>query len=476
MAHGWGKAKGSLEMFYDCQFPYSKQPSQTTHEAELVSVLPSASSRPIVKTRPLSFLMTAAALLALSCASCADSDRLANTLVIRDSAGIRIAEYAWPSAAMSAIWASVEPEPTVEIGLAEGLAPYLFWRVESAFEATSGEILVVDQGTREIRVFDGRGTHVRTFAGSGQGPGEFGGNPTVRLVPPDTVLGWDSRQRRLTWFTLDGKLAKERALAGTEAGDAPPRAMNASRWELHPQGTLVGLASAPSGPRTALVQDQLMLLIVRGASGRIRWIRDLPSYPRLWVGRSSTEAVLYPTAGPHNWGIRVAPPSIVVADDPQGRWALSIYDLDGTLMGSIRAAIPRRETADLARAARTWLLAQDHDLPPADRGDYELAVQRMPVPDSAPAISWLFVDANDRVWVQRWRGWWEQEEGSDIYDVIDPSGQWLGWVEVSRSFGRILSIGEDHILFRQTGALDAPRVRKHRLLQRTSGSADPDRS
>jgi hypothetical protein len=236
-------------------------------------------------------------------------------------------------------------------------------------------------------------------------------------------------------------------------------------WELLPDGTAMGLGdTGDDDVRKGLVEDPLRLVHVRAGSADVWVTRDLPGQPDIYVGNSRAPAILSPTIGPDNWTVRAAPRALVVADDPEGRWVLSVYALDGTVTGSIRITVPRRAVTDeLADSARAWLLdVGAAGLPPGQRRDFETAVAQIPIPDSTPATSAVLVDSRNRLWVQRWRGRWWETTGVDIYDVIDRSGRWLGWVKVNRSFGRILFIGDHDILFEWKGPLDVPRVRRHR--------------
>lgn len=401
------------------------------------------------------------AMLSVSCTDTHGSGAGASKSGANGTRVTRVIDNARPVVGEGASWASVGTEPTLRLGLEHGAAPYLFASITGALELPSGEIVVSDGATREIRIFDSSGRHLHTFGGRGQGPGEFRGAPLVRVATPGTLLAWDSRLQRLTWFTVEGELLKDRLISTSTS-------LPISNYRLHPSGYVIW-QEAPSRVRApdGLLSTPMSLAIVKvePESVRWRWIRDLPGLEEVIVGSSRAPAIFQPTAG-NNWAVRVDPPTIVVADDPAGDWALSVYDLDGKLQVSIRAPVPRREiTDDLARMAQQRLLDQADTLLPGDREDFRVAVQQMPVPERAPAISSVIVDAANRLWVKRWAGFWEelQGEGNDRYDVIDPDGVWLGVVEVSRAFGQIASVGSEHILFLSNDLELVPQVRRHDL-------------
>ncbi|MXX33295.1 MAG: hypothetical protein F4Z50_00910, partial [Gemmatimonadetes bacterium] len=117
---------------------------------------------------------TIAALMAVACAADQETDSPAGVHTeFRDSAGIRIVENANPPEGSRLDW-RLGPEPLVSIGKVEGEEPYLFTRIFGATMLSDGRIVIGDDGTKELRVFDRQGNHLETWAGECQGPGEFG--------------------------------------------------------------------------------------------------------------------------------------------------------------------------------------------------------------------------------------------------------------------------------------------------------------
>ena len=122
------------------------------------------------------------------------------TSEVRDSAGILITENARPADGSRLGW-RIGPEPTVTIGAVEGEDPYLFQWVRSAFRISDGRIVVANGGTEEIRVFTATGTHLLSWGGRGQGPGDFG---SLSMAGP-----WPGRlDRRVAFGQLRGLLLR----------------------------------------------------------------------------------------------------------------------------------------------------------------------------------------------------------------------------------------------------------------------------
>ena len=112
-------------------------------------------------------LPTVTSLLATACLS---GDSASHSSIVRDSAGVRIAEN--PSDARGEEWRLQIPA-VLEIGRSEGQGPGpdLFGSVRHAILLSTGDIAVADGLAAEVRVFDEDGGHLLTFGGRGEGPG-----------------------------------------------------------------------------------------------------------------------------------------------------------------------------------------------------------------------------------------------------------------------------------------------------------------
>ncbi len=75
----------------------------------------------------------------------------------------------------------------LEIGVEDEEGPYLFGMISSVELGGDGTIYVADYHSANIRAFDARGRHLRTFGRRGRGPGEFS-NPVALIHDGDTTL------------------------------------------------------------------------------------------------------------------------------------------------------------------------------------------------------------------------------------------------------------------------------------------------
>jgi len=67
-----------------------------------------------------------------------------------------------------------------------------------------GRMWVFDNDTRSILVFDADGTLVRRVGRRGAGPGEFGGNSGMVILPSGGLAIWDSGNARVSFFDSTG--------------------------------------------------------------------------------------------------------------------------------------------------------------------------------------------------------------------------------------------------------------------------------
>ena len=89
------------------------------------------------------------------------------------------------------------------IGSAEGGADS-FGRIRSILADGDGNIYVADNLAHEIRVFNSRGSHIRTLGGQGAGPGEFRDLYSLAWIG-DTLAAMDPRNARIALLTRQGE-------------------------------------------------------------------------------------------------------------------------------------------------------------------------------------------------------------------------------------------------------------------------------
>lgn len=118
----------------------------------------------------------AAVIAALVClpwlAACGAGADAPPGVVKRDSSGVRIVETRTPQWIDGAGW-HVSSEPTVPIGVVDGPPEYQFHDIADVLRLPDGRIVVVNEGSAELRFYASDGSHLRSVGGQGGGPGSF---------------------------------------------------------------------------------------------------------------------------------------------------------------------------------------------------------------------------------------------------------------------------------------------------------------
>jgi hypothetical protein len=90
----------------------------------------------------------------------------------------------------------------------------------------------------------------------------------------------------------------------------------------------------------------------------------------------------------------------------------------------------------------------------------EEVFDRIPVPDSLPAIKSMLWDAGGNLWIGTRAGL--QDDVGD-YQVLDQRGRWLSMVKLPFGVSRIFCIGESHLLVEWQDEYGVPYLQVYRL-------------
>lgn len=372
---------------------------------------------------------------------CADSD--AEELASTEEGTVRV---------------GIDAEPSVSIS-GNGQPPLS--SIMAIVEVESGELLVVDRLARAVHVFDGRsGAFVRSFGRGGAGPGEFQ-YPSGLGVHGDRVWIYDSRLRRLSFFSLGGSLLETFSDQGAVPGeDEALRAVPVAGFD---DGSLLGAT------------DPLTLGRFRG-----RW----GTFP---VVRMSGDGVVLNRIG----DIRVD--GVIMTLWPGGvmtqpfqdhdLWAPT-RDRDGIVV--VKRAFPRERDAEYrvvrldAGGDTVWERTYPVEARPAgpDRvRDIADSLKRIwsdtrpdRADDAARAIDAqiarpAFLSPVSRMWTGRsGHVWVERDRIGEMaeYDVIGPGGRRLGTVALPRSW-IVYAVAGDHVWVAIKDRMDVPSVHRFEI-------------
>ena len=291
-------------------------------------------------------------------------------------------------------------EPLVTIGTPDG--PASFGEVRAIIADDDGLIYVADSKASEIRVFDARGTHVRTMGRRGAGPAEFGLLYSIGWTG-DTIAVLDPGNARI------GLLSP----AGEWLGQLRHERLTGSRLYLYQLGDSLYWQGARRGTGPTLEG-----IFLRYSKGKI----DTIPAPRPTPAAMATSIVCpHPTGGgisffSNPYASRPAPvpaPDGQIAVVPSTSYAVAILDATGDTVRVVEKAyqpvpITDAEWDEATAPYRDWM----SKAPGAKCDPVEFTR-----PASKAAIGGVFHDDAGRMWVEA-----VAPEGF-TFDVFDRDGR-----------------------------------------------------
>jgi hypothetical protein len=310
-----------------------------------------------------------------------------------------------------ATW-QVDTRPEVRIGFASGDPEYLFESVISTRLLPSGKILVADQGSSEVKVYNSDGVFETAFGGQGRGPGEFTNILGMWLTSEDKIAVWDPALRRITQITPeDGSIETARV------EDAP------GNLEVFLGSTLddrILLAALRLGPRRyEQVPDQWVLGLY-GLDGS--YLAHAGSVNGMW--RYDGDPVPF---SPLPWVV-IRDTSVFVADEYSPR--IEVRDAVGLPVDSLQLAsyLPdvRADEADEAWDALDRAVRRRTDELIFGRAYLRLLDdESIPKDHRIPAVAGLLLDELGYLWIKRYDPTRDALWLRDYSMIPAPGGDWL---------------------------------------------------
>jgi len=382
--------------------------------------------------------------LALAASAC-ESGPQTSPRIESDSAGARIvASDPLSSDAMC----SLGDEPTFLLGDNEADDSQWFTRVLGVARLSDGSVAVADEYFAEVRIFDARGTHVRSFGRLGEGPGEFSNLWLMWSLPGDTLWVGDYRPQRYHLYSATGEWIRTATLdpvyldptrdGGVLANgisinvrDESPR-----RWDFSTPGTRHVEAHAPDG--------KLMGTLASLPGRTLGTFGDVGGSPYVvdpWFdARASVDAA----------GRTIA---IAVGRDAEVR----VLDDEMRLRLIIRWDEPDREVTaahvQARRESERQRAREDGEISPYE--EMNLNPQR-PAADVFPAVSSVQVGQDGSVWVWRYRVPGESAQARAM--GFGPNGEFVCHLTPGMDDYNIWELGADYVLGTHTDELGVQRV------------------
>jgi hypothetical protein len=395
--------------------------------------------------RQIVFLVVAAA----AANACTSAGGVPATNTGRDSAGVRIVDNDRARWIASEAW-SVSAEPRVTIGVLDGAAEYQLYNVVAAARQSDGDIVVIDGGSREVRLYNGLGTFLAKWGGRGSGPGEFRQPVQILAAQGDTLLVWDDALARVTRFDPAGNLVDMRTVDRGKIAKAVEPPMYPAAGRLLPDGDLlVRLTEKVLVKQASKSGKQGASDEKRARSGALRVSADYARIDTLmFFGDAEQVAVSAP------WGEwRIAPPraktTVMAVQGSESR--VCIGDQKET---EISCFGPDASRTSIRWSPRQVMLTEADVNKWRDTTVADLAgklsesevlglLDQVIVPAVRPPFSAIMLDAAGNLWVEQGPSSKSGMASTD-YLVFDRAGVFLGPVVLPQI--QVLDIGDDYVI------------------------------
>jgi hypothetical protein len=333
---------------------------------------------------------------------------------------------------------TVDKSPMLMLG-EDGSRETEFLRIAGVFRLSSNWIAVVNGASNDIRLFDDRGTFVRSFGRRGSGPGEFELIGWVGRLH-DTLFVADNSLQRVTAVALENtprlvRSTRLTARSGRGYFGAQGR-MRDGRWLV-----ITSVSPGFTGPPNVHRLPMSAGIVTAAGDGEVSWLAERPGLA-VFV-HNPTGNVKQASVGPAAF----APYFYAVASGrfvwcgESGSDMLERFDAESGERRSIRLPLPQvRPSRARVAAAR----ARDEALNRDDRGRAHVAAKfsAKNLPEYLPRFEALIPGPSGELWVQRYSG---IHSDSAQYVVVDSALTAVAWVRVAAGF-RVHEVGVDYVL------------------------------
>lgn len=394
-------------------------------------------------------------LLAMAVAACGDDTAPAGdaAVQIRDSAGVRIVEYAaTPDIDGPFVFSS---QPVYSHGVDSG--DYLFQYIWNGRLLPDGGAVVSDPENGELVLFDSVGAFAGVLGSSGEGPGDVGGGTRSLIVSGrDSILAEDVANQQYTLF-VRGSPARTVAFRGT------PSLMLLRTLGVDSAGRLLmstygwpGRLQRPerdtwlAGYTVRLDLDTRVFDTVMSYDGMLDEARGRPYNPFV-----------------HHGEVTVADGRFVRgrSDRAELLWHRSDGGLSQILRWQPRWIYPGSELWD--QFIDTWRLSLDRRPGMTDdQRREEIRQARLnyrPIPEEPiPLYGFFFGDGEGRIWISDYEPG-ALLEGASGYTLIGPGGEWLGRIEAPMRM-RLLDVSGGRVLAAVRDDMDVESIVVYELV------------
>lgn len=299
------------------------------------------------------------------------------------------------STAAGAQW-KLSPQPVLTIG-EDGTPQGEFLRIGGAIRTTSGNIVVANTSSNELRVFSPAGKFVKAYGRTGSGPGELERMQWIGRGG-DTVHVFDFRNRRISTFSASTGYLKSRPVpAGLpDRSSYPVSRFSNGDYLIQPIG------STSMSHRDGVYTDSIQAGVLVAARDTITFFGTYPHLTYLAFNPTNAEKAqsvgVYRFGGIAHW--QVWGNLTWIAHSNTNEFVL--YDKTGKKINTIKLPWPAREfdKAAFDKVAKRELA----DAPESQRAGFMNALLSAKyLPKYEPTFRRFKVAADGMLWIERYR-------------------------------------------------------------------------
>ena len=391
------------------------------------------------------------------CAFClggCSADAGSSAITIRDSAGITIVDNDVERLRTAC---ALDTAPAVRIGTSEGDEAYQLHRVFGARRLRDGRIVVVNQGSQQLRFYDANGTFLSASGREGKGPGEFSRAFYLWVLPGDTIWVGNYRPWEFLVFAPDGTW-KRTVRPSPEYLNSPEmmdvlddgRSILADRSMPHRQGK--GFTAQTVTPLLHAADGTVTDTIGTFPYGRMGQMAEGPT--QLWLQPHFESYTRVAAAGARVVMGHGSVPSLSVYGA-----AADTLQLDRIVRWTTvnRAVTPAAIEAERERLREAYAT----DDPERFRRLVEpLIHEQRPAADVFPAFSGIMVGRDERIWVREYPA--PGHTTTRSYLGFDREGRFMCRLQTP-AFDNVYEFGTDYLIALERDSLDVERVVMFRL-------------
>jgi len=338
-------------------------------------------------------------------------------------------------------------EEELNIGVIEGDPDYQFGAISDLVVDESGDIYVLDGQARRVMVYDSAGTFLRAFGRQGEGPGEFEA-PATMVWKADTLVVWDWRLQRLSYFDRDGALLRDQRL------EVP---FGFRQFRFRPDGRLwTQLGPTWSMPIRPEEDGVGKLLIFDPADQSADTVMRWKNEAAVPIRSENFMTLTFTRYAPHLSWTADDDANVYVARGHE--FEIEVYSPAGEHVRSIRREYSRFPPSE---AERDSARAQ-HDRQAERFGEQADRYRKaFAIADRKLATAAMIVSDDGFLWVQVHTA---EDIGSLTWNVFDPAGRFVASLQTPARLAIHKITGPDlYAAFRDE--LDVPHVKRFEILR-----------